>query len=58
MDGVKNAKIQSVFMENFPIYCARFNSDGSNVICTSKYRAFYDYDMLSGKLTNIQAIKG
>jgi len=58
VDGEKNAKIQSLHVENFPIYCARFTTDGQQVVLGSRHKAFYNYDMISGALMNIQPIKG
>ncbi|KAF6039370.1 UTP18 [Bugula neritina] len=48
VDGEKNAKIQSLHVENFPIYCARFTTDGQQVVLGSRHKAFYNYDMISG----------
>lgn len=58
VDGVNNAKIQSLHIENYPIYCARFSQDGTQVILGSRHKAFYYYDMIQGQLHNVQPIKG
>ncbi|XP_067948452.1 U3 small nucleolar RNA-associated protein 18 homolog isoform X2 [Watersipora subatra] len=58
VDGKTNPKIQSVFIENFPIYSARFSTDGCRVFLSSKRKSFYEYDMISGQLLSSQPIKG
>lgn len=55
---MKNSKIQTVHIENFPIFCARFNTDGSAVILSSRHKSFYEFDMMSGDLHTVHPIKG
>ena len=58
IDGKQNPKIQSVFVERFPIFTAHFSPDGYEVIMGSKHKNFYYYDMISGKVINVPHIKG
>jgi len=58
IDGKQNAKIQSVFVEKFPIFSAHFTTDGHQVIMGSKHRSFYYYDMMGGRVVNVPVIKG
>lgn len=58
VDGKNNPKIQSVFLDNFPVLSARFSTDGEEVIMGSKHRNFYYYDMMAGKVVFVPKIKG
>jgi len=58
VDGSNNPCIQSVFLESFPIYTAHFSQNGHEVILASRHSAFYCYDMMAGKVSNIPRIKG
>ncbi|CAM9654572.1 U3 small nucleolar RNA-associated protein 18 homolog [Lampetra fluviatilis] len=59
VDGHTNPKIQSVFLDRFPVYRARFSADGEKVIATGiRSKPFYVYDMIAGKITPILAIRG
>lgn len=58
MDGKHNPKIQSVYLDGFPIHTAHFSTDGREVIMGSKYRNFQYYDMMAGKIVNVPRIKG
>ena len=59
VDGKTNAKIHGLFMEKFPIKCAHFLSNGTDILMTSsRVRWMYNYDMISGKITKIPFIKG
>lgn len=58
VDGKINAKIQSLFIDKFPIFNAHFTPDGENVIMGSIHKSFYNYDMIAGKMINIPQIKG
>lgn len=57
VDGKTNPKIQSFFLESFPIYCAHFSKDGEQVIMGSKHKSFKYLDMIGGKIVNVP-IKG
>ncbi|XP_069129328.1 U3 small nucleolar RNA-associated protein 18 homolog [Argopecten irradians] len=58
VDGKNNPKIQSVFLDNFPIFSAHFTPDGQQVVLSSKHRSFVYYDMIAGKVVNVPKIKG
>ncbi|CAL1284703.1 unnamed protein product [Larinioides sclopetarius] len=54
IDGKINAKIQSIYFENFPVHTAHFSVDGSEVIVGSnKFVHLFSYDMLAGKISRI-----
>ncbi|XP_059814268.1 U3 small nucleolar RNA-associated protein 18 homolog [Hypanus sabinus] len=49
VDGKTNPKIQSVCLQRFPVFKARFSADGEQVIATTKHgKMFYKYDMMAG----------
>nr|XP_020670502.1 U3 small nucleolar RNA-associated protein 18 homolog isoform X1 [Pogona vitticeps]XP_020670510.1 U3 small nucleolar RNA-associated protein 18 homolog isoform X1 [Pogona vitticeps] len=59
VDGITNPKIQSIYLEDFPIYKACFSSDGEQLIATSVHnKLFYIYDMMGGKIIPVNHIRG
>ncbi|KAI0237695.1 U3 small nucleolar RNA-associated protein 18-like [Lamellibrachia satsuma] len=58
VDGINNPKIQSIYLEKFPIFKAHFSADGREVIMTSKYHSFQCYDMMEGKIVRVPHLKG
>lgn len=58
VDGKNNAKIHSLFMEDYPIRCAHFLSSGTEIMMSSHLPWMFTYDMLSGKITRNCCIKG
>lgn len=58
IDGQTNPKLQSVFLERFPIHTAHFSTDGEQVILASQKREFYVYDMVKGDVIKIPQIRG
>ncbi|KAL4658265.1 hypothetical protein GN956_G2999 [Arapaima gigas] len=59
VDGKSNLKIQSIFLEKFPVVKARFNADGEQVVATSIHnKLFYVYDMMEGRIVPIKAVRG
>ncbi|XP_025088805.1 U3 small nucleolar RNA-associated protein 18 homolog [Pomacea canaliculata] len=58
VDGKNNPKIQSVFLDNFPIMSASFSAGGLEVIMGSRHCSFYWYDMMAGKVVFVPKIKG
>ncbi|XP_008102765.1 U3 small nucleolar RNA-associated protein 18 homolog [Anolis carolinensis] len=59
VDAVTNPKIQSIHLENFPIYKACFSADGEQVIATStRNKLFYIYDMMGGKIIPVNHVRG
>lgn len=53
IDGKKNAKIQSIFIDKFPIMAAHFTKTGDEIILGSRHKSFYYYDMIAGKLISV-----
>jgi hypothetical protein len=45
IDGSRNPKVQTVFLEDMPIHTARFSGDGRQVIMSGRRRHFYVYDL-------------
>lgn len=58
IDGQTNPKLQSIFLERFPIHTAHFSTDGEQVILASQKRFFYVYDMIKGDVIRIPEIRG
>lgn len=59
VDGIRNPKIQSIYLESFPIYKACFSVDGEQVIATgTHHKMFFVYDMMSGSIIPIQKVRG
>ncbi|XP_067914686.1 U3 small nucleolar RNA-associated protein 18 homolog [Heterodontus francisci] len=59
VDGKTNPKIQSIHLERFPVYKARFSADGEQVIATSIHnKMFYVYDMMAGKVIPVYNVRG
>jgi U3 small nucleolar RNA-associated protein 18 len=58
VDGKVNAKVQSVFINDMPIFSAKFNPSGNEVILTGRRPFFYVYNLDSGKADRIDRIIG
>lgn len=59
VDGKTNPKIQSIYLEKFPIFKARFSASGEEVLATStRSKVLYVYDMLAGKLIPVHQVRG
>lgn len=59
VDGKLNPKIQSIYLEKFPVYKAQFSADGEQVIATGiRHRMFYVYDMMGGNIIPVANIRG
>ncbi|XP_037665649.1 U3 small nucleolar RNA-associated protein 18 homolog [Choloepus didactylus] len=59
VDGKTNPKIQSIYLEKFPIFKARFSANGEEVLATSSHsKVLYVYDMLAGKLIPVHQVRG
>uniref|UniRef100_A0A8C3CGC6 U3 small nucleolar RNA-associated protein 18 homolog n=1 Tax=Cairina moschata TaxID=8855 RepID=A0A8C3CGC6_CAIMO len=59
VDGIRNPKIQSIYLESFPIYKARFSADGEQVIATgTHHKMFYVYDMMGGSIIPVYQVRG
>lgn len=54
IDGKNNPKIQSIFIDKFPILSAHFTKQsGDEIIMGSRHKNFYYYDMHSGKIITV-----
>ncbi|KAM6245591.1 U3 small nucleolar RNA-associated protein 18 homolog [Porphyrio hochstetteri] len=59
VDAITNPRIQSIYLESFPIYKACFSVDGEQVIATgTHHKMFFVYDMMSGSIIPIQRVRG
>ncbi|XP_020031549.1 U3 small nucleolar RNA-associated protein 18 homolog [Castor canadensis] len=59
VDGKTNPKIQSIYLDRFPIYKACFTANGEEVLATSIHsKVLYVYDMLAGKLIPVHQVRG
>nr|XP_020136671.1 U3 small nucleolar RNA-associated protein 18 homolog [Microcebus murinus] len=59
VDGKTNPKIQSIYLERFPIFKACFSANGEEVLATSTHsKVLYVYDMLAGKLIPVHQVRG
>lgn len=45
VDGSKNRKIHSMFMERTPVFCCHFSKGGGEIIIGSNHKSFYVYDL-------------
>ncbi|XP_007525607.1 U3 small nucleolar RNA-associated protein 18 homolog [Erinaceus europaeus] len=59
VDGKTNPKIQSIYLEKFPIFKACFSATGEEVLATSTHsKVLYVYDMMAGKLIPVHQVRG
>lgn len=58
IDGKRNAKIQSIFLEDCPIRKASFLPDGSQVIISGRRKFFYSLDLVKAKVNKIGPLTG
>ena len=58
VDGKRNAKLDSVFFGDMPIWSAFFVNGGNEVVCTGRRRHFYSYDLGANKAVKIRGIRG
>lgn len=59
VDGKTNPKIQSIYLEKFPIFKACFSANGEEVLATSMHsKVIYVYDMIAGKLIPVHQVRG
>eukprot|EP00250_Pteridium_aquilinum_P011421 c20055_g1_i1 orf=512-2092(-) len=58
IDGKRNPKVQSIFLEDYPILKAAFVPDGSRVIASGRRRFFYVYDMNAGSVEKMEPLFG
>ncbi|KAJ9695980.1 hypothetical protein PVL29_008309 [Vitis rotundifolia] len=58
IDGRRNTKIQSIFLEDCPIWKASFLPDGSQVIIAGRRKFFYSFDLVKAKVDKIGPLIG
>lgn len=58
VDGGRNAKAQSLFLEDLPIRAAAFADGGATAIATGRRRHFYVYHLEAGRVERVAAITG
>ena len=58
IDGKRNTKIQSIFLEDCPIRKASFLPDGSQVIISGRRKFFYSLDLVKAKVDKIGPLVG
>lgn len=58
IDGKRNTKIQSIFLEDCPIRKASFLPDGSQVIISGRRKFFYSLDLVKAKVNKIGPLTG
>lgn len=58
VDGKHNPKIQSIFIEDCPIYKASFLPDGSEVIISGRRKFFYSFDLVKAAVSKIGPLTG
>lgn len=58
IDGKRNTKIQSIFVDDCPIRKASFLPDGSQVIVSGRRKFFYSFDLVKAKIDKIGPLTG
>ncbi|ESQ41363.1 hypothetical protein EUTSA_v10013183mg [Eutrema salsugineum] len=58
IDGKRNTKIQSIFLEDCPIRKAAFLPNGSQVIVSGRRKFFYSFDLENAKFDKIGPLVG
>ncbi|XP_059625955.1 U3 small nucleolar RNA-associated protein 18 homolog [Cornus florida] len=58
IDGKRNTKIQSIFLDDCPIRKASFLPDGSQVIIAGRRKFFYSFDLVKAKVDKVGPLIG
>ncbi|KVH99577.1 U3 small nucleolar RNA-associated protein 18 homolog [Cynara cardunculus var. scolymus] len=58
IDGKRNTKIQTIFVDDCPIRKASFTPDGSQVILSGRRKFFYSFDLVKAKMDKIGPLVG
>lgn len=58
IDGKRNTKIQSIFLDDCPIRKASFLPDGSAVIVSGRRKFFYSFDLVKARVDKIGPLTG
>lgn len=53
IDGKKNPKVQSVYLQDCPIHTAAFVDAGNKVLCSGRRKHVYVYDLHSSKVERV-----
>ena len=53
MDGVRNPRVQSIFLEDCPVHEAAFAMGGSQILAVGRRPHFYVYDMAAGRVERV-----
>ncbi|KAH0978321.1 hypothetical protein GBA52_028040 [Prunus armeniaca] len=58
IDGKRNTKIESIFLDDCPVRKASFLPDGSQVIIAGRRNFFYSFDLVKAKVDKIGPLVG
>ncbi|KAL1832787.1 hypothetical protein DCAR_0102811 [Daucus carota subsp. sativus] len=58
IDGKRNTKIQSIFLEDCAIHKASFSPDGSQVFISGRRKFFYSFDLVKATVDKIGPLTG
>ncbi|KAM0861609.1 hypothetical protein ACQ4PT_045776 [Festuca glaucescens] len=58
IDGKRNPKIQSIFIDDCPVHKASFLPDGSEVILSGRRKFFYSFDLVKAAVSKIGPLTG
>ncbi|RWW30656.1 hypothetical protein GW17_00004764 [Ensete ventricosum] len=58
VDGKRNPKIQSIFIEDCPVHKASFLPDGTEVIIAGRRKFFYSFDLVKASVSKIGPLTG
>nr|XP_043635949.1 U3 small nucleolar RNA-associated protein 18 homolog [Erigeron canadensis] len=58
IDGKRNTKIQTIFVDDCPIRKASFTPDGSQVIVSGRRKFFYSFDLVKAQMDKIGPLVG
>ena len=58
IDGKVNSKIQSLYLKDLPIHCAKLTADGSEILMTGRRKYFYSLNIETGTTDRIYGIRG
>lgn len=53
VDGARNPKIQSIYLDKFPIHQAAFAAGGTHVVATSRRKHFHTFDLASASIERV-----
>ncbi|KAF0692547.1 Aste57867_16359 [Aphanomyces stellatus] len=56
IDGSTNAKIESIFLNDMPISCAKFSADGTHITLSGPRPFFHSYDIEAGTVARIPRV--